>query len=133
MKDKSINIRLDEYLYDAINQVATRHQIKRSEVVRLALEDKLSKYGRGANLSSDDLQALRALVIDVRNSVSKYDDGLYRVGNNLNQIAKHLNTSRNASDIRLYSMQLSDIEMLMIRIDNNLDAILKRLVVLDDF
>lgn len=130
--NKNINVRMNEELFSAVDNVAIKHDLTRSDVIRLMIENKLDSYAKGATLEKEDVHAIRELLIDLRESIGKYDTQFLRLSNNYNQIAKHLNTTKDVRILDKYEQDFKNMLKLLGAIDNHFDTIVQRLVVLDD-
>lgn len=103
----NFTVRLDSELRDEIQQVSSSQKIPQSQVIRLAIQDGLSKvkiYNFDERQTDELAQAITELA-KTQNEIISHEDhmvtGLNRVGNNINQIARRCNQTGTISDLDL--------------------------------
>lgn len=91
---KHISVRIDDELFDIVEQMAKANRMSKSEVVRTALEGELAKISEQKNkaLSDEQRQALLRILGKIMTHVSVMRNDNARLGGNVNQIARALNS-----------------------------------------
>lgn len=103
----NFTIRLDRKLRDEIRQVSSSQQISQAEVIRLAIQDGLSKikiYNFDEQQTAELTQAITDLFRAENKIISREDqliNSLRKVGNNINQIARACNQKKTISETDL--------------------------------
>ncbi len=89
-----LNVRVDEDTKRLVDKVAERYRISRSEVLRLVLWDRLSRYEerQARSLSEDERVKLLELMATTEAHMGALQKSLNGLGNNINQIARAVNT-----------------------------------------
>lgn len=99
MSDKMasrLTIRLDDQTFQAVDEVADKYRMKKSEVVRLALVDNLVRVTsqKQINISSDDREFIVARLQNVLKEMNDTKWELNKLGTNHNQLVKAVNTNK---------------------------------------
>ena len=91
---KHISVRIDDELFDIVEQIAKANRMSKSEVVRTALEGELAKIAEHKNkdLSDGQRQAMLSMLGKIMTHVSVMRNDNARLGGNVNQIARALNS-----------------------------------------
>lgn len=131
--NKNINVRISDELLNKVDNVAITHGFKRSDVIRLMIEDKLQRYSKTKSVSAEDTQKIRELLIDIRSKIGYYDTQILRIANNYNQLTRYVNTKKTGTVLTEYEKQLDEMNTYLFMLDEKLDSIVKALEVLDDF
>ena len=88
---KSVNVRLDDDEFEAITELAIKYGKSRSEIVRTAMQGLFEVSPAGA-LNPEQYQALVQDIASVKGGIGKLESQLLRVGNNVNQVARKVNS-----------------------------------------
>lgn len=93
--DKNINFRVDEEVYNALTELAEDRGISRSDLVRMILSNELSKYYKYKGIDKETFEKYIGTLSKISDKIGASERQLYKIGNNLNQIAKKVNTDKN--------------------------------------
>ena len=105
---KRLTLRLSDETLDAIESVALRHRISKSDVVRMALEDRLSDLPT-TTMSQQDYVRLLQTIDAFRNELAKVDASIAKTGVNLNQVTRVINRQKGITQQQLASvLRLTD-------------------------
>lgn len=116
MKEKRINLRLDDNLYSEVSTVADRFGLNKSEVARLALTGDLAKLNHAPinKLGSEARKQLienSQAIFNQLNHLGRINSG---IANNINQMTRRANTNDNVVIDEEYLNQFSEnISVLM--------------------
>lgn len=103
MKNKKIDVRVNEEIYNAITELSEQCSKSRAEIVRLALSDSLDKFSNQRSYTKEEYHQLIDNIKDLANAINKIETHLIRIGTNINQLAKYSNAVKD--DRYLYSNQ----------------------------
>lgn len=91
MKNKIINVRVDDELYQVITNLSDRYSLTVSEIVRLAITYELDKFSKQKSYTKEEYLGIIDGLKDVSNSVNKLETQIIKMGTNINQLAKYTN------------------------------------------
>ncbi len=138
-KMKALTIRFSEETWDLIREVAAKHHVSAAELVRQMVLVNMSKQDNRLldpeqeEQMRSEMQALRGVLLDVLNEISKVRLELNRIGVNYNQEIKLKNIERKYRGVTdMYSLQQKFRETEAVTEDSQLlrkdeiDAIMQR-------
>ena len=96
--DKSINFRVDEEVYNALTELAEDRGINRSDLVRMILSNELSKYYKYKGIDKETFEKYIEALSNISAVIGSSERQLNKIGNNLNQMSKIMNTSKNTTE-----------------------------------
>lgn len=107
----NFTVRLDRKLQDEITRVSSSQNMTRSEVIRMAIDDSLSRMKiykfdeKQTKELIDRITELERIEIELTNRENQLINSLNRVGNNINQIARGVNQNHCISDDELATVK----------------------------
>ena len=102
-KDNFITFRVDDTEKKVIQELSRRYHKSRSEICRLLIDgrrDELQKYARRIKMSNQQYNGIIKALNTLRTPLSSVQISLNYIGNNMNQIARILNSGRMPRDVR---------------------------------
>lgn len=93
---RSVNVRLDDEEFEAVTELAQRRGQSRSEIIRKGLQGSLSTLPTGG-LTDEQHERLVLEVAELRMTIGRVQSQLERMGNNVNQIARAVNSNGEVS------------------------------------
>lgn len=97
-KENRINVRVDDKLLRMVDEFANEYGLSRSNVTRLALQGELNHVGTKLNITTEQFDTLMRRLERLDDVMSKYERTFSSIGNNVNQIAKRVNTINYLTD-----------------------------------
>lgn len=92
MKNKNINVRLPEEVYNDVSEVADKFNKSLSEVVRLAITNQFNKLEKGNSLDKAQYTTLIDTLKELSRVISKQETQLIGLARNINQLTKYTHT-----------------------------------------
>lgn len=99
MKGKTISVRLGDTLYGRLEKLEKKTGLSKAEIIRFLVF-----------IASDNLQLKKKELEGIRRELA-------RIGNNINQVAKHLNTYKENADLTKHKEALEQINKLLMLLD----------------
>lgn len=100
---KRLTLRMSDETFDAIESIAERYRISKSDVVRMALEDRLNELPT-TTMSQHDYMRLLKTIDMFKTELSKVDSSIAKVGVNINQITRVINQQKGITQQQLTSV-----------------------------
>ena len=100
---KRLTLRMSDETFDAIESIAERYRITKSDVVRMTLEDRLTDLPTTTISRDDYLKALRT-IDSFKSALSQVDASVVKMGVNLNQITRVINQQKGVTHDQLSSV-----------------------------
>jgi len=100
---KRLTLRMSDDTFDAIESIAEKYRITKSDVVRMALEDRLTDLPTTTISQGDYLKALRT-IDSFKSKLSQVDASVVKMGVNLNQITRVINQQKGVTQDQLSSV-----------------------------
>ena len=100
---KRLTLRMSDETFDAIESIAERYRITKSDVVRMTLEDRLTDLPTTTISRDDYLKALRT-IDSFKSALSQVDASVVKMGVNLNQITRVINQQKGVTQDQLSSV-----------------------------
>ena len=89
---RTVNVRFDNEMFEAIDSLSEFYGISRSEVIRRAIKQDL-KLAQRTKQSREHLINTRLNIAKLMQQIGCLEAETNRIGNNINQIAKRVNTN----------------------------------------
>lgn len=112
---RSVNVRFDDDEFEAVRDLAIKYGISRSEFIRKAMVGQLQPLPTDT-LDAEQFEQYITQLSVLRTQVGSVETQLVRIGNNVNQIAKKMNSGENVSAETLKRMGL-EVEEIKQKID----------------
>lgn len=93
--EKRINVRVDEELYKVVTELSELHNITRSELMRIAVTDNIKRLEKKKTYTREEFEILINTINLVANNIKNLEIELNKIGININQLTKLVNTSYN--------------------------------------
>ena len=123
---KPITIRMDDETLDAIDSVAERYKMTRSEVIRLSVLDRLPDATKMPVQTPEQHAEYMRRTKQMLDAQAKLNTALTKIGSNVNQIAKIANQNRSINPQHItYIGKLSTQLDKLISYVNKLSATIK--------
>lgn len=97
--EKRINVRVDEELYKVVTELSELHNITRSELMRIAVTDNIKRLEKKKTYTREEFEILINTINLVANNIKNLELELNKIGININQLTKLVNTSYNTEQI----------------------------------
>lgn len=104
--DTKVTIRIDSETKEILSQIKNRNGLSYSEIIRLSIWDNLKKIKVVKISNEKKIDELSQKLIEMINELKNVRKEIVVIGNNLNQIARHLNT-REKSELELKEVALN--------------------------
>lgn len=91
-KNRSVNLYMDDVLFESVDDIARKYKRPRTWVLRLALQGELQKRTND-RYTEEQFSVLRERLNGLTERIGKAQRELNRIGKNVNQIAKAANQS----------------------------------------
>lgn len=112
-KRNQVNVRLNDDESETLDQISKRLNYSKSEVVRMALNNKLEEsVKRKVLMTSDDREIITRGIAELLNELNATNSEINRIGNNINQIAKSLHGERNKKVLKVTDRDVIEQEFI---------------------
>lgn len=119
---ENVNVRMTPEMYDYVSSVARKYKASRSEVIRLAINGELAGMVSKDRYTEEQFVTILEKTNQTISKLLDVEVQVSRIGNNVNQIAKRLNTNKTET------ATMKELE----EVKKTLEEIKKRLVGMGD-
>ena len=113
-KNRSVNLYMDDVLFESVDEIARKYKRPRTWVLRLALMGELKKRTND-HYTEEQFSQLRERLNFLAGKVGEAQGEIERIGINVNQIAKALNQSPHNMErvdaLEEFSKEIKRLEM----------------------
>lgn len=99
MKNKNINVRLENEIYKQVEDIADKYNKSLSEIVRLAINSELNKLGSKQSMTKEEYNYLIENLKGVSQRIAKSENQIIGIARNVNQLTKYTNQVKDSRGI----------------------------------